>query len=311
MPIGENWRVRRCRYRSEDGATTRLCLATGIHGDEMIGQLVAYGVARRIAEQPEHLHGVVDIYPMLNPMGLDISERMVPTANYVDMNRAFPGAVGGTTLEGMCHAIFTDMLGAALVLDIHASTKNKSELYEARIDSRSAETMVPAARAFHPDLIWVYADKTAFNATLTAALCAAGTPALILEVDERARRPQEVADRTVGSIFCKMREMGMWTGEAAPMPGEDVVIPCVRSGENICRVACEQPGVYVPADVIGKWVKAGDKLGEIIDALEGEAREAIFAPADGLVFSQRSYSAVYPGALIARIYLPGKEAHRA
>lgn len=311
MPVSERWHVRRCRYAPEGAAGGRICIATGIHGDEMLGQLVVFGVAQRIMAQPGRLHGTVDIYPMLNPLGLDISERMAPMMNHLDMNRAFPGAADGTALEAMCHAIFTDMLGADLVLDIHASTKGKSELYEARIDSRSAARMVPQARALNPDLIWVYADKSAFNATLTASLCAAGTPAMILEADERRRHPQPVADRVVDSIFCKMKEMGLWSGDAAPMPDANVEIPCVRSGENICRVACETPGVYVPEDCMGKWLKAGEPLGTIIDALEGGVRETVAAPHDGLVFSQRSYSAVYPGTLIARLYIPGKDGDRA
>ena len=311
MPVAERWHVRRCRYAPEGEAGGRICIATGIHGDEMLGQLIAFGVAQRIMAQPECLHGTVDIYPMLNPMGLDIGERMTPLMNHLDMNRAFPGTPDGTALEAMCHAIFTDMLGADLVLDIHASTKGKSELYEARIDSRSAKTVIPQARALSPDLIWVYADKSAFNATLTATLCAQGTPAMILEVDERRRHPKPVAERVVDSIFCKMTEMGLWTGEAAPMPAADVVIPTVRSGENIARIACEAPGVYVPEDCMGKWLKAGQPLGVIIDALEGVTRETVVAPYDGLVFSQRSYSAVYPGTLIARLYIPGKDGGKA
>ena len=307
MPVLERWHVRRCRYAPEGGAAGRICIATGIHGDEMLGQLIAFGVAQRIAAQPEQLHGTVDIYPMLNPMGLDMCERMTPMMNHLDMNRAFPGTPDGTALEAMCHAIYTDMLGADLVLDIHASTKGKSELYEARIDSRSAAHMIPQARALNPDIIWVYADKSAFNATLTAALSAAGTPAMILEADERRRHPKPVADRIVDSIFCKMTEMGLWTGDAAAMPAADAAIPTVHSGENIARIACEAPGVYVPEDCIGQWLKAGDKLGTIIDALEGVVRETITSPTDGLVFSQRSYSAVYPGTLIARLYIPGKD----
>ena len=52
-------------------------------------------------------------------------------------------------------------------------------------------------------------------------------------------------------------------------------------------------------------------VGNIIDALEGVVRETITVPADGLVFSQRSYSAVYPGTLIARLYIPGKDGAKA
>ena len=46
LPIQENWTVSRCRYSSTAEGGRRLCLATGIHGDEMMGQLVVYGVAR-------------------------------------------------------------------------------------------------------------------------------------------------------------------------------------------------------------------------------------------------------------------------
>lgn len=311
MPVAERWHVRRCRYAPEGAAGGRLCLATGIHGDEMLGQLIVFGVAQRIQAQSEHLHGIVDIYPMLNPLGMDIGERMTPMMNHLDMNRSFPGSPEGTALEAMCHAIYTDMLGADLVLDIHASTKGKSELFEARIDNRAAKRMIPQARALSPDLIWVYADKSAYNSTLSATLCAAGTPALVLEVDERRRHPHSIADRVVDSIFCKMTEMGIWTGSAAPMPSPDAEIPCITTGNNILRVACETPGVYVPADCMGKWLKAGEPLGVVIDALEGVTRETVVAPADALVFSQRGYSAVYPGTLIARLYLPGKDGGKA
>jgi len=307
MPVAERWHARRCRYAPEGESAGRLCLASGIHGDELIGQLILHGIAQRIMAQPEHLHGIVDVYPMLNPLGLDSAERMTPMMNYLDMNRSFPGTPDGTALESMCHAIYTDMLGADLVLDLHASTRNKTELFEVRIDSRSATRMIPEATPLSPDLIWIYADKSVFNATLTAALCAAGTPAFILEVHEPRRKPQETADRVVDSIFCKMTEMGLWTGDAAPAPAPDAQIPCVRTGDNIARIACEKPGVYVPVDVIGKWVKAGDTLGTVIDALQGETVETVCAPADGLVFTQSSYCAVYPGTLIARMYLPGKD----
>ena len=310
MPVAERWHVRRCRYAPEGESAGRVCLSTGIHGDELIGQLICHGVAQRIKAQPQHLHGTVDIYPMLNPLGLDTSDRMTPMMNYVDMNRSFPGTPEGTALEKMCHAIYTDMLGSDLVMDIHASTRNKNELFEVRIDNRSAARMIPEAYALSPDLIWVYADKTAFNATLSASLCAAGTPAFVLEVHEPRHRPEETAQHIIDAIMSKLAQMGLWGGEAAAPAPQDS-IPCIRTGANISRIACEHPGIYVPVDVIGKWVKAGDTLGTIIDALEGETLEAVCAPVDGLVFTQSSYCAVYPGTLIARMYIPTKEGAKA
>ena len=57
----------------------------------------------------------------------------------------------------------------------------------------------------------------------------------------------------------------------------------------------------VQADFFTGAVKAGDVLGTIFNALEGEPVETVVAPEGGLVFTQRRYSAVYPGTLIARL----------
>ena len=301
LPIEERWGIKRCRYAPEGESVGRVCIAAGTHGDEMMGQLIVYSIQQRIAAQPEALHGVVDLYPMLNPLGLDISQRLVPSGIRLDMNRAFPGSPDGTPLEYMCYQIIQDMAGADFVLDIHASARNKSELYEVRVSAKDADRLLPKVRALCPQLIWVYPDKGSFSASLTGALCAMGTDAVILEADERRRLPQKVAQRIVEGIFCKLSEMGIWTGDAPKKPDDSEEIPTVHKQDEVCRVACEYPGVYVPEDRIGTVVKAGQVLGTVIDALEGVARQEVKAPCDGLVFSQRSYSAVYPGTLIARI----------
>lgn len=298
MPFQENWALRRCRYAPENGSKGRVCIAAGIHGDEMMGQLICFEIAAHILKEPEKLAGIIDIYPMLNPLGLDIGERMVPVGTRLDMNLAFPGSENGTPLEILCYQIMQDMLGADLVLDIHASTQFKSELYEVRMNEADAERLIPKARALCPELIWVYPAYAAYGSSLVSALGAAGTDALILEADERRRKPKEIAEGVVSGIFCKLKEMGIWVGETREIPDE---IPIVRTREDICRVTCAIPGVYVPEDHIGKRVSEGEVLGCVVDALEGTIRETVKAPVSGLVFTQRSYSAVYPGTLIARI----------
>lgn len=300
MPIGEKWTVSRCRYRSDDGAAGRLCIATGIHGDERMGQLVCYDVAQRIKAQPQHLHGTVDIYPMLNPIGLDIGERMVPTSAMLDMNRSFPGAQNGTAMENICYALIEDMKTADLVLDIHTSSQISSEIYGVRLHEKHAGDMIPGAAALRPELVWVLPDKPAHNASLTGALTKEGTRAAVLMVDERRLHAQETVDQVVDGIFCKLNAMGLWSGEvkAAADAGS---IPVMWEPQDICRVTCTHPGMFVPNEVNGSVVKEGDALGKIFNALDGEPVETVTAPLSGLVFTQRRYSAVYPGTLIARM----------
>lgn len=300
MPIGENWTVSRCRYRSDDGAAGRLCIATGIHGDERMGQLIVYDVAQRIQKEPQHLHGTVDIYPMLNPLGLDLGERTVPSGNRLDMNRAFPGSPDGTALESICYHLIEDMKGADLTLDIHSSSQVTSELYAVRVHEKMADVMIPGAAALCPELIWVLPDKAAYNASLTGALTQEGVHAAVLMVAERRLNAQRAADQAVDGIFCKMKEMGLWSGETVTAPDVNQ-IPCVREKINLCRITCTRPGMFVPVERIGTNVTAGETLGTIIDALNGELLETVTASESGLIFSQRRYSAVYPGTLIARL----------
>ena len=300
MPIGETWTVSRCRYRSEDGASARVCLATGIHGDERMGQLIVYDVARRIKAQPEHLHGVIDIYPMLNALGLDCGERLVPSSMQLDMNRAFPGMPEGSALETICYAVVQDMKGADLVLDIHTSSQITSELYDVRIHEKDADTMLDTAVTLCPEVIWVLPDKPVHNASLSGALTKEGMHACVLMVDERRLRAQMIVDQVVEGIFCMLASKGIWTGEAKAAP-EKESISYMRDEKDICRVTCAHPGMYVPNEVMGCVVKAGDVLGKIFSALEGEPLETVIAPEDGLVVTQRRYSAVYPGTMIARL----------
>ena len=193
LPIEERWGIKRCRYATEGASAGRVCIATGTHGDEMMGQLIVYRIEQRIAANPNALNGVVDFYPMLNPLGLDIAHRMVPSATRLDMNRAFPGSPDGTPLEYLCWQIIQDMSGADLVLDIHASARNKSELYEVRVSAKEADRLLPRVRALCPQLIWVYPDKGSFSASLTGALGAAGVDAAILEAEGYRNCPESAA----------------------------------------------------------------------------------------------------------------------
>ena len=77
-----------------------------------------------------------------------------------------------------------------------------------------------------------------------------------------------------------------------------------ESAENCIdekNVECFILSASLPEDCLGIHAEAGQVLGRVIDALDGVARETVKAPCAGLVFSQRSYSSVYPGTLIARI----------
>ena len=301
LPVDEKITIRKCRYSPSDREPSgRICIATGIHGDELMGQLVVYNVAQKLSQYPNSLCGIVDIYPMLNPLGLDLTERMVPSRTQLDMNRAFPGSPNGTPLENICWHLLQDMKDSNLVLDIHASTHFKSELFEIRINAPFAQHLLPIAQQFNPDLIWIYPDSSAYGSSLSASLCDMGTDACIIEADERRRNPQEIANRITDSIFSYMSYAGLWTESQPRIETKD--IPIIRDRTEISRVTCEHAGIFIPENLLGQTIEKDVLLGKVINALTGETLEYVTSPCQGLVFSQRSYSSVYPGTLLARIH---------
>ncbi|MBR1736612.1 MAG: succinylglutamate desuccinylase/aspartoacylase family protein, partial [Firmicutes bacterium] len=96
-PVDEELKIRKHRIIPFDSDAKllekngkRISIVTGIHGDELEGQYVCYELSRRISEHPENLSGVVDIYPAMNPFGIDNITRGIPAFD-LDMNRIFPG----------------------------------------------------------------------------------------------------------------------------------------------------------------------------------------------------------------------------
>ncbi len=122
LPIGEKYRLIRNRLTSssEINSPGRLSIVSGTHGDELEGQYVCYELARRINESPECLMGIVDIYPALNPFGIDMASKVNPLYRR-DMNRTFPGDEKGTLVDRMAHAVIDNSLGSDICGDVHAS----------------------------------------------------------------------------------------------------------------------------------------------------------------------------------------------
>ena len=151
MPIDEQFRIQKNHFRGGRG-TKRFCIVSGTHGDELEGQYVIFKIAEMIRRRPECLNGIVDIYPALNPLGIDSIQRGVPAFD-LDMNRIFPGSTEGSMAEQAAHAIVEDLKGADLVIDIHSSNLYLRETPQVRINVNDKERLVPLAQKLNVDFI--------------------------------------------------------------------------------------------------------------------------------------------------------------
>ena len=90
LAVHERLTVRKNRLAPKQltGNEKRISIVTGTHGDELDGQYVCYEIVKQLNAHPEKLKGIVDIYPDVNPLGLDTGSRGIPMFD-LDMNRVF------------------------------------------------------------------------------------------------------------------------------------------------------------------------------------------------------------------------------
>lgn len=302
LPVDEKLEIRKNRIlpAHPTGEEKRIAVVTGTHGDELEGQFVCYELLRRIKAEPGSLKGVVDVYPALNPLGIDSITRGVPMFD-LDMNRIFPGNENGPMMESVVYGITEDLKGADLCIDIHASNIFLMELPQVRINEVTAEKLVPLAEKINVDFVWVHASATVLESTLAYSLNSVGTPTLVVEMGVGMRITRKYGYRLVKGILNVMKELGVWEGSVG-----EIKAPIISTDREVGYLNAESAGIYVPRVKIGEQVQKGDLLGEILNPLTGDVEQAVTAPMAGLVFTRREYPVVYSGSLLGRI-LGGKE----
>lgn len=295
LPVGETLHIQRTRIASDAEHGKRLCIVTGIHGDELEGQYIVYALNRRLRSELHHLHGTVDIYPSVNPLGMESNTRGIPGYD-LDMNRSFPGNPEGDLVERVAAGLVQDIMGADLCIDLHASNIFIREIPQARLSTDYADTVMEYAKSANVDFIWVSESKTVLEATLVHTLNNLSVPSFAIEMGVGMRITREHGDRIVEGILRIMKKLGMWDGEA-----KELTIPLISSEHAVYMIHSQSAGIFLPMTENFKELHEGDMVGEIIDPYRGEKKQEIFAPCDGMIFSVREYPVVYQGSLLARI----------
>ena len=298
LPVDEVLEIKKNRIvpsKVTDGMK-RISIVTGIHGDELEGQYVCYELQRRINEDFESLKGIVDIYPAMNPLGIDSIERGIPAFD-LDMNRLFPGNEDGNMTEYLAAEIIKDVSGSDLVMDIHASNIYLTEIPQIRINELNEKELVPLAEKSNVDFIWVHGASTVLEATFAYSLNSTGTPCLVVEMGVGMRITKTYGDQLVDGILNLMKEMGIWNGKTT-----EVRKPIIsKNPDDVCFLNASTGGLFVPAVKHWQKLKKGDLIGQIIDPLEGKVLDDIFSPVNGILFTIRDYPIVDEGSLIGRL----------
>ncbi len=301
LPYRETLTLRRCLYRG--GAGPRVALTAGLHGDELEGLYLCHRLAAWLEDlaqtQPQALLGQIELYPALNPLGLDTLQRAVPVYDS-DLDRNFPGHAEGLLPQRMAAAIMAQLQGADLVIDVHASTIYLRETPQVRIDRRFADRLLPLARHLNVAVIWLQQGQKVFETTLAYSLNARGEPCLLVEMGAGMGLTPVYAEQLLTGILHLWQTLGVLSAEL-PLPAPRRH-PWVVEDAAVHSLSASISGLFVPlAAQPGAWVQAGEPLGQIVAPFAGQPLAAIDSPVEGVLFTLRHYPLVYEGSLLARV----------
>lgn len=314
LPVDERLVIRRNRLQPQTASDAReaasgkklprIAVVTGVHGDELEGQYVCALLAQQVQAESERLRGIVDIYPAINPLGIDAIERSIPYLE-LDMNRYFAGEQerNDSYIAHLTDSVTESLTGADLVIDIHASNIYLREIPQIRMDRNTAERLLPLARLMNVDFIWIHEAITVLKSTLAHTLNARNTPTLVVEMGVGMRVTPKFCQDLVRGIFRVMTHLGIWDHPNPPK----VKNPIECNEGEVSYVNSPASGLFLPD--VEHWigVEQGELLGRIVQPLTGDVVAEIRSPGAGTVFTLREYPVVMEGSLLARVFTAAPE----
>jgi len=300
LPVAEDFIIQKNRIENNAVAgSKRVCIVTGTHGDELEGQYVCARLAKILNDGKQKLSGIVDIYPAVNPLGIDTVTRGFPMFD-LDMNRIFPGSSSGSLAEVAAYDVIRDIEGADMCIDIHSSNIFLREIPQVRISEQNEAELLPWAVMLNVDLVWIHASATVLESTLAHSLNMRGVKTLVVEMGVGMRITESFCTQLVDGILNLLRKLGIWNG-AGERAHPEIRAPLVSKDHSVGFLNSDAGGIFLPRAAHASHVSSGDCIGIVIDPLTGNVVEETLAPCDGLLFTLREYPVVFGGSLLARI----------
>mgnify|MGYP000826127699 FL=1 len=297
MPVGLPIKIKKNRLEPDtiQENMPRLSIVAGVHGDELQGQYICYELIRRIKEERENLKGIVDVYPCVAPMALEIRKRNAPGA--LDMNAMFPGSHHGHTIEYMAAKVIEDLKGSDFCIDIHSSDIFIRELPQIRVPENAGKKVTELAQKSGIPVLWMNSNSSSvWEGSLAYSLRRKGIPNLVIESGIALKIDYEYCKKVIDGIFRMMKELEVFEGEVSPTKKTVTV-----KKNDVEVIHCNTSGIFIPKIQIGSFVRENQVLGCIVRPILGAELEEVKSSCDGMIFSLREYPAVCEGELLARI----------
>ena len=278
----------------------RVSFVAGLHGDELEGLYICHKLVRYLknleANDPEAIQAEINIYPAVNPQALENSMRLWPFFS-IDVNRTFGSIQTGSLAVETSQTLLEDLKSSSdVVIDFHSSNLQLFELPQIRIIKDFEKKLLPLAKKCNVDLIWVHPNAEIFASTLGFNLNSAKIPALVIETGVCLRIHPEKGDQIFNGVLNLLNEMG--TLKILPKPVKE---PYLIQPDQVKMVQAHHSGLFIKQVEAGKFLEEGERIGKLIDPIDGSILKEIVSPCFGLLFTIREHPLAHKGSPLARI----------
>lgn len=278
----------------------RAALVAGLQGDELNGtfvlaRLAAYLRALEAGERRGRLKSPVVLVPCVNVAGLHAGRHGWPLDN-TDVNRTFPGNATGETTQRIAQAVLELTREAYYRVDIHGSDRHLEELpqvwlFDPHDDERSTACQFGLPVAEQPA-----------HGSYAGSLYSAWRPwpgeCFVLQAGLAGALQLAHSERLFRGLVAFLERTEILEGVEL---SEDEDLHYFGAAQLV-SVTADRPGWFVSHLDVGRWLVAGDVIGQMYDGFAGNVLAEVRSPVSGLVAAIRRQPLTFEGELLARVH---------
>ncbi|HKA40375.1 MAG TPA: M14 family metallopeptidase [Burkholderiales bacterium] len=269
-----------------------LGVITNTHGDEFLPTTAIRTLLSEL--DTSRLKGRLAVISVANPLATAAFGRLSPEQHgRTDLHEVYPGTARGNTTQMIAAAIVANVIDHAdAFIDFHSGGSGgrlQARVdYHAKAEDGTKHRSLALARAFGMPFV----HENDLTGTAASYANSRGIPAFDPEMGGSYLGPENTAlyrKQAIAGLTNVMTVLGMLDGKVKSPRQLHFGLKSRR--EIRPRHSGYLASNYERADDLGKHVKSGTRLGEVVDIYSYDVLEELTAPCDGYLFFSR-YSGV-------------------
>lgn len=257
------------------------CIVGAIRGNEVQQLYICSKLVQRLKELEQKgaiaSGKCITVIPSVNHYSMNVGKHFWPSDN-TDINRMFPGYNLGETTQRIAAGLFEAVKGYEYGIQLASFYIPGDFVAHVRMMDTGYQN-ASLANLFGLPYVVIRKPRPIDTTTLNYNWQVWESNAFSVYTNKTDSIDEQSAQQAVSAILRFLNRMGILRYNC-----HGGFISSTIHEDELMSVVSDVPGIFLRRKNAGEEVQVGDVLAEIIDPLEGEIREQILAPSDGVIF---------------------------